>query len=117
MSKIPALILLLTVYGGLGGLGFALLWIGAYKAARRGAVIAVALVSAVLISVQTLLLYFLSDISRGWGGNSFAPIPALVAMSGVVSILWFLRAKLKSSLDLAETAAPRREGDLQRPRP
>jgi len=106
MAKLPALILLLLVYGGLGLLGFALLAVGARTARRRASVIAIALAGGAMILLQTVLLYFLSDISRGWGGDSFGGIPVLFGIAGVAAVSWFLRAKLPG-------AAPPAPGDPQ----
>jgi hypothetical protein len=95
MTKVPELILLLMLYGGLGVAGLLVLLIGARAARQRGPILAVAGLAGALILTQALLLYVLSDMSSGWGGDSFGAIPALVGITGAAVLAWFLYAKLR----------------------
>jgi hypothetical protein len=95
MEKLPDLIMLLMLYGGIGGIGLGILLISTHTIQRRWAIFTIAIISGILFSVQTLLLYFFSEINRGWGGDSFGIIPWLMGTIGATAIVVFLIIKLR----------------------
>lgn len=99
------LTLLVSLYGGLGALGLLVLVAGLFLARRRASIVAVALVGGALLLVQFLVLYFLSDVGRGWSSEGFGALPAVVGAAGAIAVIGFLSYKLPRAEAISSDAS------------
>lgn len=97
---IERLLSLVSLYSGGALLALVILAIGWHAAQRRGPVIAFASVAALCVALQAIVLFFLSDIGRGWSGNTSDPpivIGAVVTLLGFFAIPVFVALKSRAS--------------------
>lgn len=79
-------LLLATLYSGGALLALAILAIGWRAAHRKGAVIAVAVAAGICLVLQAIVLWALSDMGGGWGGDR---VDLPTAVGGLATIIGF----------------------------
>jgi hypothetical protein len=99
MSDLSKLGLLVGLYGGLGILALLILLGGAFAAQRKSSVIAIASIAGICVFLHAVLLYFVSDMGRGWsGGGGEGSVLVMgggaIALLGALAIPYFLSRKL-----------------------
>jgi len=94
------LILLIALYSGGAVLAWLILAIGWRAARGRGAVIAFATAAAICLALQAIVLWALSDMGRGWGGNAIDPplaIGGIATLAGAFALFAFVTRKLQEN--------------------
>lgn len=99
--NLDKLILLATLYSGGALLALVIIAIGWRAAHRKGAVIAVALAAGICLVLQAIVLWALSDIGGGWGGDRVdlpTAVGGLATIIGFAALAFFVPLKLREPL-------------------
>ena len=96
--NLDKLILLVSLYSGGAILALLILAVGWRAAKGRGAVIAFAIAAAICLTLQAIVLWAISDMGRGWGGDAIdAPtaIGGSATLAGFLTLLAFVTRRLE----------------------
>ena len=96
--NLDKLILLVLLYSGGALLALLILTVGWRAAKGRGAVIAFAIAAAICLVLQSIVLWALSDMGSGWGGNAIDPptaIGGIATLAGFLTLFAFVTRKLE----------------------
>ncbi len=108
--------LLIALFAGPALFGWLILLAGYYGAQRKWAIYSCAATAAVSLLLQAVILYFVSDMGRSWGGSGDRLLVAggaLVTLLGLGAVPFFVIYKLDPATPAVQGASLEQPVELE----